>query len=246
MSGLITEYIFAALASLIVLTVHEYAHAFAADRLGDPTAKNMGRLTLNPLKHIDPLGALCMVFFHIGWAKPVPINARNLRYPKRDFALTAAAGPLANLLCAFFAAPLCLLISRLLTSMPFPTAYAATFAGYAFLFLLLFYQISLGLAIFNLIPVPPLDGSRILHLILPQRIYFKVMQYERTLYFGLLIWLFAGRAVSEFLLRFPFITASPVLSFIATYIVSLSNIVGAVINGLSTLILGFWQLIPGL
>ncbi len=246
MSELLIEYIFAALASLIVLTVHEYAHAFAADRLGDPTAKNLGRLTLNPLKHLDPLGALCMVFFHIGWAKPVPINARNLRSPKRDFALTAVAGPLANLLCAFFAAPVCLLLGRWFAHMAFPTAYAATFAGYAFIFMYLFFQINLGIAVFNLLPIPPLDGSRILHLVLPQRLYFKVMRYERTLYFVLLIWLFAGRAVSDFLLRIPFITASPVLTFMATYIVSLSNIIAAAINALSSLILALWQLIPGL
>ena len=94
-------YVLSALAVLLILTLHEYAHALTAYKLGDPTAKNMGRLTLNPIKHLDPFGAICMIFFHFGWAKPVPINARYFKNPKRDFALTARAGPLSNMFFAF-------------------------------------------------------------------------------------------------------------------------------------------------
>ena len=94
--------ILSALATLITLSIHEFSHALAAHKLGDDTAKYMGRLTINPIKHLDPIGALCMVFFRFGWAKPVPINPRNFKNPKRDFALSAMAGPLSNLVIAFF------------------------------------------------------------------------------------------------------------------------------------------------
>ena len=97
-------YILSALAALIALTVHEYCHGYAAYKLGDDTAKSMGRLTLNPIKHLDPYGAICMVLFHIGWAKPVPINPRNFKDPKKGFAITASAGPAANIILAFVSA----------------------------------------------------------------------------------------------------------------------------------------------
>ena len=101
MADKLQTYILSALAVLIVLTVHEFSHAYAAYKLGDPTARNMGRLTLNPLKHLDPIGALFMLFFHFGWAKPVPINARNFKDPKKGFAISALAGPLVNIILAF-------------------------------------------------------------------------------------------------------------------------------------------------
>ena len=108
----LSYYALSALAVLITLTVHEYAHAYAAYKMGDPTAKNLGRLTLNPLKHLDPFGALCMLFLRFGWAKPVPINARNFKNPRRGFAISALAGPLVNLLIAFFSAPIFLLLEK--------------------------------------------------------------------------------------------------------------------------------------
>ncbi len=246
MKAEISYYILSAVVSLIVLTVHEFSHAYAADRLGDPTARHMGRLSLNPLKHLDLLGTLSMIFFHIGWAKPVPINARNLKKPKRDIALTALAGPLSNLICAFVSALPYLLLRRVLITAEPQTVFAANLLVYTLLFLQLFHIISLGLAVFNLLPVPPLDGSRILHLLLPPKLYFKVMQHERSFYIGLLLWLFAGDAVSSFLLRLPFIQGSGILSFIATYVISLSNAIGFIIESLSSLMLSFWQLIPGL
>ena len=96
--------ILSVLAVIIALTVHEFSHGFIAYKLGDDTAKSLGRLTLNPLKHLDPIGALTMIFFRFGWAKPVPINPRNFKKPKRDFALTAVAGPMSNIILAFFSA----------------------------------------------------------------------------------------------------------------------------------------------
>ena len=97
-------YLLSAIAALISLTIHEYSHGYAAYKLGDPTAKALGRLSLNPIKHLDPVGAVCMLIFHFGWAKPVPINMRNFKNPRRDFAITALAGPLANLVMAFISA----------------------------------------------------------------------------------------------------------------------------------------------
>ena len=112
-------YLLSALAALIALTVHEYCHGYAAYKMGDNTAKNFGRLTLNPIKHIDPYGAICMVLFHVGWAKPVPINSRNFKDPKKGFAITAAAGPASNLILGFLSALLYLLLFALVRDIPF-------------------------------------------------------------------------------------------------------------------------------
>ena len=115
-------YLLSAIAALIALTVHEYCHGYAAYKLGDDTAKSFGRLTLNPLKHLDPYGAICMVLFHIGWAKPVPINARNFKNPKRDFAITAVAGPASNLILGFVSALIYLVVFACVKDMTFPSA----------------------------------------------------------------------------------------------------------------------------
>ena len=108
----IAQYLITIPAVLLVIIFHELAHGVAAYKLGDPTAKRMGRLSLNPLKHLDPIGAVCMVLFHFGWAKPVPVDMRYFRDPKRDMAITALAGPLCNLICAFLAVPLYLLLEK--------------------------------------------------------------------------------------------------------------------------------------
>lgn len=179
---------------LLVLTVHEVAHGYMAYRLGDPTAKIMGRLSLNPLKHLDPIGAICMVVFHFGWARPVPINTRYFKKPKRDMALTALAGPLSNFILAFFAVPLYLFLYRSTYALETGGAspFFVTFMSYVTVIFLLLHQISLGLGLFNLIPIPPLDGSRILFAFLPDRFYFSVMRYERYISFGLMALLFLG------------------------------------------------------
>ncbi len=172
---------------LIALCVHETAHGFIAYRLGDPTARNLGRLTLNPAKHLDPIGFLCMLLFGFGWAKPVPINTRYFKNPKRDMAISALAGPVSNLLLAVVFA----LLMKLYFSF-FAFRIATEVQYFIYLFLLLGVRLNITLAVFNLIPIPPLDGSRILLLFLPADTYFKVMRYERYLSIGLMIALAFG------------------------------------------------------
>ena len=150
--------------SLLCITFHEVSHGYVAYRLGDTTAKDAGRLTLNPLKHIDPMGLLMMVVFKFGWAKPVPVNMMRFRSPKRGMALTALAGPVSNVLLALVFLFLYGLLYRALYSVQFLlemiwlTAY-----------------ISLALAIFNIIPVSPLDGSKVLFALLPDAAYAKLV-----------------------------------------------------------------------
>ena len=236
-----SQLILSALAALIALTLHEYAHGYAAYRLGDDTAKSMGRLSLNPLMHLDPVGALCMIFFHFGWAKPVPINPRNFKNPKKGFAITALAGPVTNLLLG--------LVTTLIYVI---CAYTFKDTGNTFLnalmknaltFLIYFFSINIGLGIFNLIPIPPFDGSRILNVILPERLYFKVMKYERQIYFGVIAWLFLGQYVYYALLSVPFIGSSSLLSGIAK-IFSLSDILKSAINGITDGMIRMWLALP--
>ena len=235
------QIIFSALSALIALTVHEFSHGFAAYKLGDNTAKSYGRLTLNPIKHLDPFGAICLVFFRFGWAKPVPINPRNFKKPKRDFAISALAGPLSNLLLSFFTALLYVALVNAFSGKSFESELAYNLAVNLTLFIYIFHAVNLGLAIFNLIPVPPLDGSRLLNVILPTRIYFKVMRYERQIYLGLIAWLFIGDIVKTGLLSVPFIAQSSVLSGIAG-VFSLSDLLGLFIAKISDLIFSFWSL----
>lgn len=237
-------YLLSALAVLIVLTVHEYSHGYAAYKLGDDTARNFGRLTLNPIKHLDPIGAICMLFFHIGWAKPVPINPRNFKNPKRDFAITALAGPLANVVMGFFAAFLYLLSYALLRDVRFAdTGFLYQLANNFLLFIFIFHSINIGLGIFNLIPLPPFDGSRILNVVLPPKAYFGIMKYERKIYLGVLIWLLLGDTVATALRMIPFIAATPWLYTIVG-VFSLSGMLGTAIGFISDLMFGFWRLIP--
>ncbi len=165
------------------LSLHETAHGFVALKLGDPTARNLGRLTLNPRKHIDPVGFIVLLIFGFGWAKPVPINARYFKNPKWGFALVALAGPLSNfLLGAFNAAVYGVLFAV------YAHVYAAGTAGFALTLLywtvnFFFYAAMLNFiySVFNMIPIPPYDGSRILYAFLPPRAYFSVMRYERQI-----------------------------------------------------------------
>ena len=191
----IAEYLITIPAVLLVIMFHELAHGVAAYKLGDPTAKRMGRLSLNPLKHLDPIGALCMVLFKFGWARPVPVDMRYFRNPKRDMAITALAGPLANLLCAFFAVPLFFWIEKGYFSVIFsagPESFQAGLVLTLFQFVYLFHVVSLGLCLFNLIPLPPLDGSRILFAFLPSRYYYSLMRYERMISLALMLFLLTG------------------------------------------------------
>lgn len=183
---------------LLALSVHEAAHGYVAYKLGDPTARDFGRLTLNPLKHIDPIGFICMLFFRIGWAKPVPVNARHFKNPRRGMAITAAAGPISNLLTAAILAALLRLEvvlvekicgNELWTLILGGDAETMGFKCLCVLAYILYVGIILNtsLAIFNLIPIPPFDGSRIAHVFLPPKWYFKIMQYERYIMIALLV-----------------------------------------------------------
>lgn len=169
---------------LIALTVHEYAHGYVAFKLGDPTAKAVGRLSLNPLRHLNPVGFLSMLFFGFGWATPVPIYARNFKNPKRGMALCALAGPVSNLLLALLGA----LGTSLLGPLMLKTA-SSPIQVSAYFFFYLFTQLNISLAIFNLIPVPPLDGSRVLSVFLPPKAYFGMMRYERQIGIGFFLFM---------------------------------------------------------
>ena len=165
---------------LIALTFHEVAHGYIAYKLGDPTARSLGRLTLNPLKHIDPFGALAMLVVGFGWANPVPINTRYFKNPRKGMALSALAGPVTNILLGLFGAICYALIIKFNLIL--------STAGYvAALFFLYFLILNINLAVFNLIPVPPFDGSRILFAFLPDRMYFGIMKYERIIMMVVLI-----------------------------------------------------------
>jgi len=168
-----------AAASLACITVHELSHGYAAYRLGDPTAKEAGRLTLNPIKHIDPIGLLMMLVAHVGWAKPVPVDMRYFKDPKRGMALTALAGPASNFLLALAVLGAGSLVYR------FGPDTAAT--AYLLLFLCYMAVLSTGLGLFNLIPIPPLDGAKIFYAVLPDRLYRTMLRYERYVRFLVLI-----------------------------------------------------------
>ncbi len=156
------------------LPIHEFCHAFAAYKLGDDTAKRNGRLTLNPLRHLDIMGSLMLLMFGFGYAKPVPVNIRNFKRPKRDFAITAIAGPASN----FLLSVICVMVCK------YAGAHLSSFAAFA-----LFYAacVNMALCVFNLIPIPPLDGSRILMAFLPNAAYNKILQNERKISAGFFV-----------------------------------------------------------
>lgn len=169
-------YVYRGLSILIAITLHEYAHSLAAYRLGDNTSSNSGRMSFNPLDHIDPVGAIFMVLFGFGWAKPVMVDARNFKNPKVGMGLTALAGPLMNLLLGFL-------------------SYAVWFFGNGssgLSFITVFAQINVSLFIFNMLPIPPLDGSKVLGMLLPEEMYFGYMRYEQYGFFILLFLVFLG------------------------------------------------------
>ena len=176
-------YLVRAVAMLFIIPVHEAAHAFVSYKLGDPTAKNYGRLTLNPLAHFDPFGALAMILAGIGWAKPVPTDVRRFRHPKRDMAISAAAGPVSNLLMAYLGM---ILYKLAYYRMPVNSGQLVM------LFLSIFISLNISLAVFNLLPIPPFDGSRIFLTFLPTRLYFKAMQYERYIMMAVLLLVLIG------------------------------------------------------
>ncbi|CAB1066101.1 FIG004556: membrane metalloprotease [Olavius sp. associated proteobacterium Delta 1] len=174
---------------LLALTFHEYAHAYVAHRYGDDTAQKNGRLSLNPLRHLDPLGTIMIFLVQFGWAKPVPVNPYNLRNPKKDMLWISAAGPLSNMFLAFVSGLLFRLFSEVAV-----TPERNTIAGLMVLMVFLSMKINLALAIFNILPIAPLDGSKILYGILPPRfgkMIFALERYGPFILIGLIIF---GRA----------------------------------------------------
>ncbi len=161
----------------LVMPLHEYAHGLIAYKLGDNTAKNMGRLRFSPSAHIDPIGALMILLVGFGWAKPVPVNPRNFKNPKVGMAITALAGPVSNILAAIVGAVLYYVNILLAVNGILPTFVCELL----FFFFSYFIAVNVSLAVFNLIPIPPLDGSKILFAFLPDRIVYKAYEYERQL-----------------------------------------------------------------
>ena len=176
--------------SLIALSVHEAAHGLAAYMMGDRTAYNLGRVTLNPAKHLDLMGTLMMLVFGFGWAKPVPINARNFKNSKWGMALTGIAGPVANIILGTIGAILYGFITPLCVKLSLSEGLVSNLANVLPLFFYLLAMYNFIFMAFNLIPLPPFDGSRFFYAFLPIKLYFKVMQYERYILIGMFICLF--------------------------------------------------------
>lgn len=173
----------------VVFPLHESAHALTAKLLGDDTAEHMGRITLNPFAHLDPLGTIGIALFGIGWAKPVPVNTarcRKVKSQKAAMAITAAAGPMANILSSLVFMIIMKIVLKAYTANPSDTLF------YVVLALRLIIDIDLFNGVFNLLPIPPFDGSRVFLAFLPQKYYFSIMRYEQYIMIGLLILMYTG------------------------------------------------------
>ena len=168
---------------MVILPFHELAHGFVAYKLGDDTAKRQGRLTFNPLAHINYMGAVCLLLVGFGWAEPVPVNYYRLKNPKRDMALVALAGPVANLIAAVVGE---LLVNLFLVIVPLSNSDTVWYSAVV-VFFYYYVQVNVNLAVFNLIPLPPLDGSKILGAFLPEKAYQALLMNERNLSMILMI-----------------------------------------------------------
>ena len=182
--SVLTDILISVIPALLCITFHELSHGLCAYALGDPTAKNRGRLSLNPLKHLDITGLITLVVFKLGWAKPVPVNMWNFKHPKRGMALTALMGPVSNLMLA-------VVMLVLYGELYLPLIETAV-GGWILEIVYTTAYLSISLAIFNLIPIPPLDGSKVLFSVVSDRTYTKLMQYERYGMILLVIVMFVG------------------------------------------------------
>lgn len=187
MNSTISNLIYTIPAVLIAIVLHEWAHGFISYKLGDPSPKAEGRLSLNPLKHLDPIGTLCLLFFRFGWAKPVQVNPNYYKDKKMGMMWTALAGPIMNFVISFIAIFIVMIGLKF-----FPNLLYSDLGFYIFNVLLVTSFLSISLGVFNLIPIPPLDGSKILFAILPEDMYFAYMKYERYGMILLVILLYSG------------------------------------------------------
>lgn len=181
------ELVVRAIVLLTSIPVHEAAHAYVAYKLGDPTAKYSGRLTLNPAAHFDITGSLAMLLTGIGWAKPVPINPINFDDSKKGMAISAAAGPISNIILATIS----MIISKILMYSMFIVGSGNLIKTLYTIFYMMCVT-NISLAIFNLLPFPPFDGSRIFNYFLSDKFYFKIMEYEHYIFIGMFILLYIG------------------------------------------------------
>lgn len=193
---------------LLALTFHEFAHGYAAALMGDNTARYSGRLSLNPMDHLDLWGTLCLLFFRFGWAKPVPINPQNFKNHKKGIIVVSLAGPAANFLLAFVSGILMALLSKFFT--------ASKIAIFFFEILYFCMHMNVGLMIFNLIPIPPLDGSKILMEFIPYRYRYRMYQLERFSGFILLLLVWTG-------------ILNPVLGYLRNIVINLIMLVANLI-----------------
>ena len=195
----IADLLMTALCVFFSLSIHEFAHGFAAYKLGDNTAKYMGRLNLRPSSHLDPIGAICLFLFGFGWANPVPVNPSNFKPGKikRGMVITSVAGPLSNLIVAFVSIFLLRVIDATLSGVG---GVFATIVSVVATLLYITLVMNISLAVFNLIPIPPLDGSKILNAVLPPRLYFKIMRYER--YGFIILLLLINLPIFDFIMNF--------------------------------------------
>lgn len=184
---IIAEILAVLLIVFLILPFHEWAHAFTASLLGDKSVKYRGRLSLNPLSHIDPFGALCLLLFGFGWARPVPIDPRNFKNPKAGMAITAVMGPVANLIAALAG----MLVFNGINAFA-PTFFFSEVGSFILTFLSYYISCNIGLAVFNLIPIPPLDGSKVLFVFLPDKAVSFFYKYQQIFFIALFVLLYAG------------------------------------------------------
>lgn len=185
----LTDILIYIIPALVCVTIHETCHGLVAYKLGDPTAKNAGRLTLNPIRHIDFWGLVMLVVCHFGWAKPVPVDARNFKDPKKGMAVTALAGPVSNLVLA-------VVLLVLYGLLYVPLLHLGSVGFFLLRLILTTAYLSTALAVFNIIPISPLDGSKVLYSVIPDKAYFTILRYERY-GMGLLIVLVATGVLGE-------------------------------------------------
>ncbi len=183
LQNIIAEILAVLLIIFLILPFHEWAHAFTASCLGDKGIKQRGRLSLNPLTHIDPIGAVCMLLFGFGWAKPVPIDPRNFKNPKVGMAITALMGPVANLVAAFVG----MIIYNILVTFAAAFMMTTVFGSFVMVFLNFYIVVNVNLAVFNLLPIPPLDGSKILFTFLPDRAVEFCYRYQMFFFIALFL-----------------------------------------------------------